>query len=121
MTKLINKKKKNFFGANIFCYQVPNPNSFGIAEIKNNKIVSLKEKPKKTKSNLAISGLYFFDKKVNELATELKKSKRNELEIIDLIKRYLKMKKLKYHIFGRGAAWLDTGSAEAIFEAGNFV
>ena len=121
LTKILTDKKKKFSGANIFCYQVPNPNSFGIAEIKNNKIISLKEKPKNTKSNLAISGLYFFDKKVNEFATQLKKSKRNELEIIDLIKKYSKIKKLKFHIFGRGAAWLDTGSAEAIFEAGNFV
>jgi len=121
LSKLLIESKKNFKGAKIFCYKVKNPSEFGVAEIKKNKIISLEEKPKKTKSDLAISGLYFFDNKVSELAEKLKKSKRNETEIIDLLSRYLKQKKLKYHIIGRGAAWLDTGTPESFFEAGSFV
>ena len=117
---LINSKKK-FRGAKIFCYKVKNPNDFGVAIIRNKKITSLIEKPKKTKSDLAISGLYFFDKSVSILSNNLTKSKRNETEIIDLLKIYLKKKKLKYHLIGRGAAWLDTGTPEGMFEAGNFV
>ncbi len=117
---LINSKKK-FKGAKIFCYKVKNPNDFGVALIKNKKIISLKEKPKKTKSDLAISGLYFFDKSVSKLTNNLTKSKRNETEIIDLLNIYLKKNKLNYHVLGRGAAWLDTGTPEGVFEAGNFV
>jgi len=121
LTETLIQSQKNFNGAKIFCYKVKNPNEFGIAEIKNKKIISLKEKPNYSKSNLAISGLYFFDKHVSRLALNLKKSKRKETEIIDLIKSYLKTNKLKYHLLGRGAAWLDTGTPEGIFEAGNFV
>ena len=98
-----------------------NPNDFGVALIKNKKIISLKEKPKKTTSDLAISGLYFFDKYVSKFSNNLKKIKKNETEIIDLLNIYLKKNKLKYHVLGRGAAWLDTGTPDGVFEAGNFV
>ena len=121
LSKLLNDSKKNFKGAKIFCQQVKNPSTFGVVEIKNNHIKSLKEKPKKTNSNLAISGLYFFDKNVAELSKDLKKSKRNETEIVDLLKIYLKKKKLNFTTLGRGAAWLDTGTPEYLFEASNFV
>lgn len=121
LSKLLNDSKKKFKGAKIFCQQVKNPGAFGVVEIKNNHIKSLKEKPKKTNSNLAISGLYFFDKNVAELSKNLKKSKRNETEIVDLLKIYLKKKKLNFTILGRGAAWLDTGTPEYLFEASNFV
>jgi glucose-1-phosphate thymidylyltransferase len=120
LSGLLEDAKKNN-GATIFCYAVSNPSSFGVADIKKEKIVSLKEKPKKTKSNLAISGLYFFDKNACDYASELKKSKRKETEIIDLIKIYLKNKKLKYKIMGRGASWLDTGTVEGLFEASNYI
>ena len=121
LSELLISSKKKFKGAKIFCYKVKNPNDFGVALIKNKKIVSLKEKPKKTKSDLAISGLYFFDKSVTKFSNKLTKSKRNETEIIDLLNIYLKKNKLNYHILGRGAAWLDTGTPEGVFEAGSFV
>ena len=89
--------------------------------IKNNKILNIKEKPKNSKSNLAITGLYFFDKNVVSFSKKLKPSKRNELEIVDLLKKYLKIKKLKVEFMGRGSAWLDTGSAENLFETSQFI
>ena len=121
LTKLLIESKKKFKGAKIFCYKVKNPEDFGVVNIVNNKISSLTEKPKNSKSNLAISGLYFLDKKVIRYAKNLRKSKRNETEILDILKKYLKNKNLKYKILGRGAAWLDTGTPEGIFNAGNFV
>jgi glucose-1-phosphate thymidylyltransferase len=121
LSGLLEDAKKENNGATIFCYAVSNPSSFGVADIKKGRIISLKEKPKKTKSNLAISGLYFFDKNASDYASKLKKSKRKETEIIDLIKIYLKRKKLKYKIMGRGASWLDTGTVEGLFEASNYI
>ena len=121
LTKLLLNSKKKFKGAKIFCYKVKNPSDFGVAEIYKKKIKSLIEKPKKIKSDLAISGLYFFDQNVTKHSKNLKKSKRNETEIIDLLKIYLNKNKLEYHIIGRGAAWLDTGTPEGFFEAGSFV
>jgi len=121
LTKILLDSKKNFKGAQIFCYKVKNPEDFGVANIVKNKISSLVEKPKKSKSNLAISGLYFFDDKVYNYASNLKKSKRNETEIIDVLKKYLIKDNIKFKILGRGAAWLDTGTPEGIFDAGNFV
>jgi glucose-1-phosphate thymidylyltransferase len=120
-TKRLKKKTKSDLGATIFTYQVNNPQDYGIVELKNNKIVSIKEKPKKSKSNLAITGLYFFDKNVVNLSKKLKPSKRKELEIVDLLKRYLKIKKLKFEFMGRGSAWLDTGNAENLFETSQFI
>jgi len=117
LKKIIKKKT----GSTIFTYQVNNPQDYGVAIIKNNKIISLKEKPKKTKSNLAITGLYFFDKNVTNFSRKLKPSKRKELEIIDLLKEYLKRKKLNYEFMGRGSAWLDTGSVENLFETSQFI
>jgi len=108
-------------GSTIFTYQVNNPEDYGIVKIKNNKILSIREKPKKSKSNLAITGLYFFDKNVVNYSKRLKPSKRNELEIVDLLKKYLKIKKLKVEFMGRGSAWLDTGSAENLFETSQFI
>ena len=121
LSKLLLNSKKKFKGAKIFCYKVKNPGDFGVAEIYKKKIKSLIEKPKKIKSDLAISGLYFFDQNVTKHSKNLKKSKRNETEIIDLLKIYLNKNKLEHHIIGRGAAWLDTGTPEGFFEAGSFV
>ena len=109
-------------GATIFTYPVNNPSNYGVAEIdKKNKIKKIVEKPKRTNSNLAITGLYFFDKKVSNFAEKLKPSKRNELEITDLIKKYLKIKKLKIEMIGRGGSWLDTGNSKDLFNASLFV
>ena len=120
-TKRLKEKTKPDLGATIFTYQVNNPQDYGIVELKNNKIVSIKEKPKKTISNLAITGLYFFDKNVVNLSKKLKPSKRKELEIVDLLKAYLKRKKLKIEFMGRGSAWLDTGNADSLFETSQFI
>ncbi len=108
-------------GASIFVHPVKNPSRFGVAELKGNKIISLKEKPKKSKSNLAITGLYFFDNSVIQKTLKLKKSKRNELEIIDLLKIYKNNKKLKIEQLGRGAAWLDAGTIEDLTQTSIFV
>ena len=91
-TKRLREVIKNKDGSTIFAYPVVNPQEYGVVEINNKKVLSIKEKPKKTKSRLAITGLYFFDKSASELAKKLKPSKRNELEIVDLIKAYLKKK-----------------------------
>tara|TARA_Y100000389_G_C17405668_1_gene487870 strand:+ start:87 stop:953 length:867 start_codon:yes stop_codon:yes gene_type:complete len=108
-------------GAKVVLHKVVSPEKFGIATVKNKKITSLKEKPKKTKSNLAITGLYFFDNKVIQYSKKLKPSKRNELEIVDLLNKYRKVKKLSAEFIGRGGAWLDTGSIEDFYKTSNFV
>ena len=116
--KIKNKKKTS----TIFLYPVEKPENFGVAELdKNKKIVSLQEKPKKPKSNYAITGLYFYDKDVIEVAKKIKPSKRGELEITSINQYYLKKKKLDYVLFGRGMAWLDTGTFDSLIDAGQFV
>ena len=112
-------KLKN--GAKVLLHRVTNPEKYGVAKVKNNKILLIKEKPKKFISDLAITGLYFFDKKVVNFAKQLKPSKRNELEITDLLNRYKKNKKLSADYIGRGGAWLDTGSLEDFYKTSNFV
>ena len=120
-SKLINcTKLKN--GAKVILHKVIKPELFGVAKTsKSGKIVSIKEKPKKFFSDLAITGLYFFDRKVVEYAKKLKPSSRNELEITDLLKIYLRKKKLTSDILGRGGAWLDTGSIEDFYKTSAFV
>tara|TARA_B100000886_G_scaffold224699_1_gene156413 strand:+ start:1210 stop:2079 length:870 start_codon:yes stop_codon:yes gene_type:complete len=120
-SKLINcTKLKN--GAKVILHKVIKPELFGVAKTsKSGKITTIKEKPKKYISDLAITGLYFFDKKVVEYAKKLKPSPRNELEITDLLKFYLKKKKLTSDILGRGGAWLDTGSIEDFYKTSAFV
>ncbi len=109
-------------GAKIFVHPVSNPSQYGVAKInKKNKILKIVEKPKKYFSNLAITGLYFFDKHVVKYAKNLKPSKRNEIEIVDLLKKYIKKNKLSAEWIGRGGAWLDTGSVKDFYEASAFV
>ena len=110
-------------GAKIVLHNVKNPETFGVAKInpKNKKILKISEKPKKFVSNYAITGLYFFDKKVSEYAKKLKPSKRGELEIIDLIEQYKKKRKLSAELIGRGGAWLDTGSISDYYKTSAFV
>ena len=110
-------------GAKIVLHSVKNPEMFGVAKInpKNKKILKISEKPKKFISNYAITGLYFFDKKVIEYAKKLKPSKRGELEIIDLIGQYNKKHKLSAEFIGRGGAWLDTGSISDYYKTSAFV
>ncbi len=117
---LESKKLKN--GAKVFLHKVNKPELYGVAKINNkNKIIGIKEKPKKYFSDYAITGLYYFDNKVIKYAKSLKPSRRNEIEITDLLKRYLSNKKLSAEIIGRGGAWLDTGSIEDFYKTSNFV
>ena len=121
LIEFLNSALNNFnSGANIFSYNVKNPSAYGVIE-KKGKNIKIIEKPKKTKSKKAITGLYFFDKNVSKLSARLKKSKRGELEIIDLLKMYLKKNKLSISELGRGSAWLDTGTSKDILKAGNYV
>ena len=109
-------------GARVLLQRVTKPERYGVAKVNSkNKIIAIKEKPKKFLSDLAITGLYFFDKKATEYAKKLKPSKRNELEITDLLIKYKKKNKLSADYIGRGGAWLDTGSIEDFYKTSSFV
>ena len=109
-------------GAKILIHPVSNPELYGVAKLNNkNRIILLKEKPKKFISKFAVTGFYFFDNKVISYAKKLKPSKRNELEIIDLLKKYKNSKNLYADYVGRGGAWLDTGSIDDFYKASSFV
>ena len=122
LTKILRKNMNFNSGAKIFVHPVKSPHLYGVATLnKNRKIVKLEEKPKKTKSNYAVTGLYFFDNKVVELTKKLKPSKRGELEIIDLLSFYKRKKRLKAEFIGRGGSWLDTGNINDFYDASNFI
>ena len=122
LTKQLIKNTKLKKGARIVLHKVPKPELFGVAKIdKNNKILSIREKPKKFISDLAITGLYFFDNKVIQYAKRLKPSKRNEVEIVDLLNFYKSKKQLSADLIGRGGAWLDTGSIKDFYKTSAFV
>jgi len=109
-------------GAKILLHKVAKPELYGVAKInENNKILSIKEKPIKFFSDLAITGLYFFDNKVIKFAKKLKPSKRGEIEIVDLLNLYKNKKELSAELIGRGGAWLDTGSIEDFYKTSSFV
>ena len=119
MLKEASSKEK---GATIFGYYVNNPKDFGVVEFdKNGRAISLEEKPENPKSNYAIPGLYFYDNTVVEKAKQVKPSKRGELEITSINEMYLKENNLNVVSLGRGMAWLDTGTHDALLEASNFV
>ena len=121
LSKILQNCSKLKNGAKVLLHRVNNPESFGVAKVLGKKIKSIKEKPKKFLSDLAITGLYFFDKKVCNYAKKLKPSKRGELEIVDLLNFYLRNKKLSGELIGRGGAWLDTGSIEDFYKTSAFV
>lgn len=108
--------------ATVFGYSVKDPERFGVVEFnKDGKVISIEEKPKEPKSNYAVTGLYFYDNKVVEYSKQLKPSARGELEITDLNKIYLENNKLNVELFGRGFAWLDTGTHQSLMRASNYV
>jgi len=121
LTKKLEKSSTFNSGCNIFLKDVNQPQNFGIAKIKNNKIEKIIEKPKKFISRSAITGLYFFDNNVTKFTENLRPSKRSELEITDLINFYKKRNKLKFELIGRGAIWSDAGQIEDLANVSNYV
>ena len=122
LSKMLMRSSNLKSGAKIILHKVLNPELFGVAKLNERKnIIQIKEKPKKFISDLAITGLYFFDNKVIDYAKKLKPSKRGELEITDLLNKYKTNNKLSAEIIGRGAAWLDTGSIEDYYKTIAFV
>jgi glucose-1-phosphate thymidylyltransferase len=109
-------------GATVFGYYVKNPQAYGVAEFDaEGRVIGLEEKPQTPRSNYAVAGLYFYDEQVVDLAASLRPSKRGELEITDLNRLYLDKQELRLEKFGRGVAWLDTGTPEALLQAANFI
>ena len=122
MTRLLHRAMKNNRGATIFGYPVRDPRAFGVVEFdENNKVVSLEEKPKNPKSGYAVPGLYFYDNRVVEIAKRVKPSARGEMEIAAVNQAYLDMDELHVILFGRGMAWLDTGTPAGLLKAAELV
>jgi glucose-1-phosphate thymidylyltransferase len=122
LPELLQRAGQRSGGATVFAYHVLDPERYGVAEFdESGNVLSIEEKPKFPKSNYAITGLYFYDSDVVELAKSLKPSSRGELEITDLNRLYLETSRLKVELLGRGFAWLDTGTFDSLLDAGQFI
>ncbi len=122
LSQLLQNAAKQKDGATVFAYHVKNPESYGVVQFDSDgKAVSIEEKPKQPKSNYAVTGLYFYDNSVIEVAKAVKPSARGELEITDVNVHYMKSEKLQVEVFNRGFAWLDTGTHESMLDATNFI
>ena len=122
LEKVLSSANKNYSGATIFAYQVKDPDRYGVVQFdKNNDVISIDEKPLNPKSNFAITGLYYYDQTVVQIAKDLKPSKRNELEITDINEKYLEKNNLSVELLRRGFAWLDTGTHQSLLEASQFI
>lgn len=122
LENLLHSANRRESGATVFTYHVNDPERYGVAEFNdNNQVISLEEKPNHPKSNYAVTGLYFYDQKVVDFASNLKPSDRGELEITDLNKMYLKNNELYVEMMDRGYAWLDTGTHDSLLDAGQFI
>ena len=122
MSSLLRTAAQQTEGATVFGYSVSNPKDYGVVQFDaDGAVVSLEEKPQKPKSRYAVTGLYFYDNQVVEIARQLKPSPRGELEITDVNKAYLAKQQLKVELFSRGTAWLDTGQQQSLLDAANFV
>ncbi|MBX7082394.1 MAG: glucose-1-phosphate thymidylyltransferase RfbA [Nannocystaceae bacterium] len=122
LQELVGVASRREHGATVFGYWVRNPEAYGVAEFApDGRVISLEEKPKAPRSNFAVTGLYFYDEQVCDLAAGLKPSARGELEITDLNRLYLERNALHVELLGRGIAWLDTGTPDALLQAANFI
>ena len=122
MTELLNNAKSRKEGATVFGYRVKDPQRYGVVDFDEfGMAINIEEKPEKPKSNFAVTGLYFYDNRVIDIASGLKPSPRGELEITDVNTTYLKMGKLHVERFGRGIAWLDTGTHKSLMQASNYI
>ena len=122
LVKLLDSADKRSSGASVFAYHVHDPERYGVVDFDaQQRALSIEEKPAKPKSNYAVTGLYFYDNQVCDIAADIKPSPRGELEITDVNKRYLELNQLNVEIMGRGYAWLDTGTHDSLLEAASFI
>ncbi|RKH04290.1 glucose-1-phosphate thymidylyltransferase RfbA [Corallococcus carmarthensis] len=122
LTELVRRAARRTSGATVFGYQVKDPQRYGVVELApGNRAISIEEKPAKPRSNYAVTGLYFYDNQVLDIAAALKPSKRGELEITDVNAEYMRRGQLTVELMGRGYAWLDTGTHESLMQASSFI